>query len=219
MKSRRVSETNGAQARTRKLLLGAAQQVFAKDGFRNATVRQICLEAGANIAAVNYHFGDKETLYREVMREACRTALQKYPPDFGLPQNPTPQQRLHAFVRSFLWRILSEGPHTHHGKLMVREMTEPSAALDEIVDEDLRPMATTLLAIIRDLLGPGAKEETVRRCAMGVASQVIFYHHCRHVISRLFPDMQLDESVIEKTAEHVTRFSLAALKEFALEKS
>ena len=219
MKSRRHSQANGDGARTRGQLLGTARQIFAKAGFRNATIRQICEEAGANLAAINYHFGDKETLYREVMREACRIALEKYPPDFGLPQSPTPQQRLHAFVRSFLWRIMSEGPHAHHGKLMAREMIEPSVALDEIVSEDIQPMATALLAIIRDLLGPGASEETVRRCAMSVASQLVFYHHCRHVIVRLFPDMQLDESVIEKTAEHVTRFSLAALKEIALEKS
>ncbi len=70
---------------TRRQLLEAAGAVFAEAGFRNATVREICHQAGANIAAVNYHFGDKETLYSEVLRYAHGRALEKYPllPDIG----------------------------------------------------------------------------------------------------------------------------------------
>ena len=55
---------------TRNRLLNAAGEVFAEKGFKSATVRAICDRAGANIAAVNYHFGDKEHLYSEVLRFA-----------------------------------------------------------------------------------------------------------------------------------------------------
>src|SRR3954468_6015625 len=90
------------QALTRRNLLDAASEVFAEVGFRAATVREICQRAGANIAAVNYHFGDKEQLYRAVLKGTCQTALEKYPADFGLPPKATPEQRLRAFVHSFL---------------------------------------------------------------------------------------------------------------------
>ena len=51
---------------TRKRLLAAAGRVFAEKDYRNATIAEICRLAGTNIAAVNYHFSDKETLYLEV---------------------------------------------------------------------------------------------------------------------------------------------------------
>ena len=178
-------------------------------------MRQICERAGANIAAVNYHFGDKERLYRAVMRQAYANALAKFPLDGGAPPNPSAEERLHAFVRSFLWRILSEGPHAHHGKLMAREMVEPSAALDEIVREDLTPMAAALISIVHDLLGTRATKEDVRRCAMSVVGQVVFYNHCRPAIRRLFPDSKFEEADIERIAGHITRFSLSAIKELS----
>ncbi|MOA04647.1 HTH-type transcriptional repressor NicS [compost metagenome] len=41
----------------------AAKRLFAKQGFDKTTVRQICDEAGANIALVSYHFGGKENMF------------------------------------------------------------------------------------------------------------------------------------------------------------
>lgn len=204
-----------AHAATRGHLLEAAADVFAGVGFRAATVRQICRRAGANIAAVNYHFGDKGQLYRAVLQETYRVAVAKYPADFGLPPRATPEQRLRTFVFSFLMRIFSAGPSARHGKLMAREMVEPTEALDEIVRDNIRPMALALTAIMTDLLGPKAPEATRRLCAMSVVSQVLFYHHCRPVVLRMFPDMKFDAAGIETLTAHITRFSLAAIHELA----
>ena len=58
-----VNKLDTASAQTRQALIEAGGAVFAEQGFHDATVRDICARAGANIAAVHYHFGDKEALY------------------------------------------------------------------------------------------------------------------------------------------------------------
>lgn len=204
-----------AHAATREHLLAAAAEVFAEVGFHAATVREICQRAGANIAAVNYHFGDKEQLYRAVLKETHCSAMDKYPADFGLAPDATPEERLRAFVYSFLMRIFSEGPSARHGKLMAREMIEPTGALDEIVRENIRPMAERLMSIVGDLLGHKVDQETRHLCALSVVSQILHYHHCRPVMMRMSPEMKFDAAAIEKLTDHITRFSLAGIKEMA----
>lgn len=200
------------QDATRRQLLEAAGEVFAEVGFRAATVRQICQRANANIAAVNYHFGDKEELYRAVLKDSYHAAIAKYPPDFGLPPRATPEQRLRAFIHSFLLRVFSDAPSARHGKLMAREMIEPTGALDSIVKDGIRPMSAVMMSIVDDLLGRKTSEKTKRLCAMSIVSQVLFYHHCRPVVLRLFPEMKFDEKTIGELTDHITGFSLAALK-------
>ncbi len=181
-------------------------------------MRAICELAGANIAAVNYHFGDKEKLYLEVLRFTQEQALEKYPTDLGLRKEASAQLRLKAFICSFLFRIFDEGPIAWHGKLMSREMIEPSAALDALVKEKIRPQAAQLSAIIRELLGPGAKPQQVQLCGLSVVSQCLFYHHCRPVVSRLFPEQKFSRPDIEDLAEHIASFSLAAMKQLPKKK-
>ncbi|MEJ0091115.1 MAG: CerR family C-terminal domain-containing protein [Limisphaerales bacterium] len=196
---------------TRHQLLEAAGEVFATVGFRDATVREICRLAGANIAAVNYHFGDKERLYAEVLRYAQQKAIEKHPPLLGVSPDAAPEKKLHAFVLSLLLRILDKGPTAWHGKLMAREMIEPTTALDSLVEERIRPMADQLQKIVSEILGCPMNDERLQPCAFSVVSQCLFYKHCHPVILRLFPDQTFEPAGIARLADHITRFSLAAM--------
>ncbi len=124
---------------TRGRLLEAAGQTFAEHGFRAATVREICRRARANVAAVNYHFRGKEGLYEAVLRHWAGIALQKYPPSLGLRDGAPAEERLHAFIRAFLFRLTDKGRPAWHGRLVAREMVEPTGALDRLVRELMRP--------------------------------------------------------------------------------
>jgi AcrR family transcriptional regulator len=52
--------------------LDAAEKLFADNGFNATSLREITTAAKVNLAAVNYHFGDKESLYREVVLRRIR---------------------------------------------------------------------------------------------------------------------------------------------------
>ena len=196
---------------TRLRLLEAAGEVFAEQGFHRATVRDICCRAEANIAAVNYHFGDKEKLYAAVLSHWLGEALRKFPPDGGLPPTAPAPERLQAFVRSWLFRMLGEGMPAWHGKLMAREMSEPTAAFDMVLAETVRPMSQRLHGLVGDLLGSRANDRVVRDCAMSIAGQCCFYRHAHEMISRLYADHAQSPQDIERLADHITRFSLAGI--------
>ena len=196
-------------------LLEAAGEVFAAKGFAKATVRAICDRAGANVAAVNYYFGDKAGLYRAAISHWSKISRQKYPPDFGLGANPTAEQQLAAFIRTFLLRILDKSRPGWHGKLLTREMVEPTAALDELVESMYRPMNERLQQIVHEL-GRGRLSQTaVRQCARSILGQCLYYRHAGPVITRLDPDETFEPADVERLAAHVTRFSLAAIKVLA----
>ena len=203
------------QSDTRQRLLDAAGEVFARHGFRQATVREICRKAHANIAAVNYHFRDKDGLYAAVLREAQREAREKYPPTLGLGPDASAEQRLHAFIRSFLLRMFDPGRPAWHGLLMAREMVEPTAALDAIIEESVRPRYELLREIVRDLAGPGMSEERVRLSLQSIVGQCMYYHYGRRVLARLNPSGDDQSFDPERLAEHITDFSLAAIRHLA----
>jgi AcrR family transcriptional regulator len=199
------------QAETRQALLEAAGGVFAEHGYRDTTVRLICQRAGANVAAVNYHFGDKLNLYLEVLRRAHAQSLGKYPPDMGIEATASAEERLRAFVRSFLFRIFDTGPTAWMGKLMAMEMVNPSAAFKTLVEERFRPMAELLHGIVSELLGPGARPEQVRLCGFSIMSQCVFHVHCRSVVEELYPGQRFRLKDVERLADHIIRFSRAGL--------
>lgn len=196
---------------TRDRLLEAAADVFADLGFKNATVRDICTRAGANSAAVHYHFGDKEGLYSEVLEGALRSALLEFPPDHGLARDPTPRDRLFAFVHSFLLRVLTTEKSARLMKLMTREMSEPTAALDHLVETVQRPLFRMLHGIVGELAGPKAPPEVVLACSQAVVAQCLFYKHAEHVIARMGHRLPRTPDEIERLARQITEFTLGGI--------
>lgn len=203
-----------SEADTKARLLEAAGEVFARCGFHQATIREICELAGANVAAVNYHFGDKETLYRAVLEEFARVAFEKYPIAAGVTEHSSAEERLFAFIRNYLNRLLAEGRPAWHGKLLAREMVEPTGALEQLAEQFVRPQYARLRSIVTDLLGPAAKEPLIRHCCASVVGQCLFYKHCRNVIERIMPEQGYCDASLEELATHISEFTARSLSSF-----
>ena len=198
-------------AATEHRLIEAAGEVFAEHGFRAATIRDICKRAKANIAAVNYHFGDKEQLYEAVLRYAHQCAAEQYPVQSGVGTEEA-EKRLRNYVHSLMCRMLDRGRPAWHGKLMAREMAEPTAALDSLVEASIRPQFDMLNHIVQDILGPGFDDQAIRYAAASVVGQCTFYRHAQSVVTRLHPAQTFEPADIEQLADHIAKFSLAALR-------
>ena len=194
---------------TRERLLEAAGEVFAECGFRAATIRGICERAKANVAAVNYHFGEKKELYRAVFDYA-----RDYAPRFQQPvlsAGPAEQQ-LHAFIHTTLTRYFDQGRPAWLGKLIAQEMIDPTNMLDKLVTHQIRPNAERLKAIVRELIGRKVDEETLWLCVFSVVAQWLYYFHCGQVLKRLNPDQRFGPAEVQRLADHITKFSITALK-------
>ena len=199
-------------ADTRARLLEAAVEVFAEEGFRGATIQRICKLAGANIAAAHYHFGDKEGLYAAVFEYAERNAAERTPAETA--EGAGPEERLRAHVASFLSRLLDPGRPAWIARLLARELIDPTPALDQLVRRRMRANHQQLADIIRAILGSDATEEAVRLCTLSVISQCVFYKNSAAVVSRLYPEI-VPSREVQRLADHVTRFSLAAMQGLA----
>lgn len=198
-------------ARTRGKLLAAAAEVFAEKGFRDATIAEICRQAGANIAAVNYHFGSKEVLYREAWRHAFNRSIKAHPPDGGVPDDAPPEERLMGQVKALLRRIADK--KNREFWFMQREFSNPTGLLTEVVREEILPLRQRTEKVVSELLGPYVTQEEARFCEMGVMSQCI---NPMVVRSRFKKGGGTKDSPrwiknIDAYARHVVTFSLAGI--------
>ncbi len=196
---------------TRQRILEAAAHLFAERGFKKVTVRDICRSAHANVAAVNYHFGDKLGLYREVVGIAIRVMQETNEAARLAGGAGGAEERLRAFLRVFLERLTCRGTETWLHRLMARELGDPTPALDAIVSRAVRPRFDYLCGLVGELLRRRPSDETVRNCAASIQAQcMIALPH--PIADRLRPALVRTPAEIERLADHITDFSLRGIR-------
>jgi AcrR family transcriptional regulator len=195
---------------TRERIIDAAGEIFAQRGFDATTIRDICQAAGANVAAVNYYFGDKQRLYIEAVVRAHRWRMERA----KLPEwsdNTTPEQKLRDFIATFIRRVRTGPDDTWHTRLIMREIANPSEACAELVQSSIRPQFEVLIGILRELNPQIAEDQSLHLTAFSIVGQCLFYHFADPVVRNLLTADQYDELDINKLADHIASFSLAAL--------
>jgi AcrR family transcriptional regulator len=132
---------------TRTQLLDAAERLFAERGFRGTSVRAITDLAGANLAAVGYHFGSKAELLAAVARRMIEpiNAAQCAGLDRLLARTPDPT--VADLVEAFAGPLFDEMPAGDEGgartsRLIVTILTDPA--------EEARTWTSPAEAVVRD---------------------------------------------------------------------
>jgi AcrR family transcriptional regulator len=201
---------------TRQGLLEAACEVFAEKGYWEATVAEICQIAKANIAALNYYFGDKATAYREAWQYAFDQGIQAHPVEpIDAPASASPAERLHAHVTSLLIRMNDDGRPTRFERMRIWEITRPSGVIDDLDREVREKSRQHMLTCLRDLIGTKISMDVLQLCEASILSQ------CRMVLPFNRRDLQvvanrrIDAALIKTLADHIVAFSIAGLSIYA----
>ena len=130
-------------------ILAAAEPLFAQGGLDGVSLRQITTAAGVNLAAVNYHFYDKASLYKTLVSIRLRQINQQRLARLEAAEaeaapagvNPAP---LAAILDALARPMLVSGPDCGPDapRLLGRLLIERPPSLTEIIRSDFEPVMT-----------------------------------------------------------------------------
>jgi AcrR family transcriptional regulator len=127
---------------TKRAILDAAERLFATQGFRAASLRQLTSAAEVNLGAVNYHFSTKDELVLAVLRRriqpvneqrlALLTRFEKQ-----AAGRPVPVEKiLEALFRPALELALARSGGRYFVRLLAQCLAEPDSYLQPLIHEE-----------------------------------------------------------------------------------
>lgn len=185
------SERQLDAARSRRMLLSAALDEFAAKGFAGANVRDIAARAGLNKQLINYYFGGKEGLYRELQRGWLEREAGFADPE--LPMEELAARYLHdalddpRYMRLLAWSGLHDGgcppgtsaqaPDDRAEMRRRQEKGEVAAGLDPaavgLAVTAMVAMPVVMPQVVRSMLGIGPSDADFEEKYAGAIQAII----------------------------------------------
>ncbi|MEM5518052.1 TetR/AcrR family transcriptional regulator [Henriciella sp. AS95] len=134
-------------AETRSRILDVAYEVFAEKGYDTANTRDIAAAAGVTHTTIRYHFGSKDELWRETVRQMFKRAEQELsfqPDELNLPA----RERLKLFLRKYIYYCAR---NTNHARIMIAESVRGGERLDWMAENFIRPSHETINKVSSEL--------------------------------------------------------------------
>jgi AcrR family transcriptional regulator len=191
-------------------ILDAAEQLFARQGFKATTIQHIARESKANSALIYYYFGDKEGLYRSVLDRFADDLIGQA--TAALDAADSPETAVGAIVRT---QAAVLNAHPERARLIFREF----------VDHDARhavPLITQLAARVFSRLcatieqgqrtGKMRRDIDARFAAISTIAQVVYFNLARPAVVILLRKKVIEPSIARAFAAHAEQFALSALQ-------
>ena len=202
------------EEQTRERLLKSAERLFARRGYARTSVRDITRDAACNVAAVNYHFNGKKSLYREMLlrriatlREQRIGRIRQTLQEHG--DQTTLEAVLRAFAEAFLEPLVDESEGRMLMELITRELLDPQMPLDFLLTELILPLQETLAQAI-EMVEAGVQTRTIRLCIQSFVSQLIHFVRIRR-LAQVGEDVQSFTLSLPELIDHIVCFTTAGI--------
>jgi AcrR family transcriptional regulator len=195
---------------TRGRLLASGLRLFALQGFARTSTRELAEDAGVNVAAISYHFGDKAGLYLALFNEPPGV------PPGELAQGVAAAADLTGALRIFFGALLDPLRQGDTARLCMklhyRELLEPTGLCRDGVAQSIRPAHEALVARLAAQFGQADPDDELQRLAVSIAGLAVHLHVGHDAIERLAPQLLLAADAIDRWAERLLMYALAMVQ-------
>ena len=195
---------------TRERILKAAQSLFADRGYKDTSVRAIAAKAQVHQAAINYHFGSKDGLYREVLRASVRALTEHQLTHLEEIKGMPPENALAEFIKNQLRPLSARDCLSRHYRIFNWETVRPTTIYRELISDE----ATPFLSFAVDLMGrfmPSANQRTLVAAAIWLIGQCAIFVRNSEQLANPPVSLDLDETAVEELSNLVSGWALAGL--------
>ena len=196
---------------TRAALIKSATAVFAEYGYDGGSVRLITQRAMANQAAVNYHFGGKDGLYREVLIAATRAFEENAFLDSEELDALSPDEALRRYLHQFLLPLVKRDRVSRYLRIFAWESVRPSETFSAFIAQSPPRIFRLAERVVRRFLPEDASAETVTFATLWLAQQPMFFVREAERLAKPPFSLKFDEDALERLVDTLATLSLRGL--------
>ncbi len=207
--------TDGKVAR--ETIVRVALRLFAEQGYRNTSTRQIADAACVNISAIAYYFGDKQGLYRAAFVEPMGS-LNAHAPQFDVA-GMSIRESLHQLYIGMLAPLKLGELVQDCIRLHFREFVEPTGMWDEEIENEIKPHHAALLRLLMKALNLKRLDMDLQRLAMAMIGMGVHLFVCRNLILSIEPKLLANAEAVDTIAERLALYAEGMLNAEAQRRS
>jgi AcrR family transcriptional regulator len=192
---------------TRQALILAGIRLFGRQGFSATSVRQLASEAGANIAAITYHFGGKDGLRTACAEEFGRRMAEAMGgrPVSGDHSAEAAREELRAIIRTVVGFLLGAEGASALVPFMLRELAEDGPGINVVYRGFAEPMHQRLCDVWARATGAEPEAETVKLAVFALIGQLMYFRIGQAIVTRRMGWAAVGPDEVRKITDRILR--------------